>query len=305
MRFKSQRLMIILTLLILVATTSFWLYKKKKSADGPGEASKAEESHEEEAQKQEQKEATVEVVPGEINIYIKAPGTIEFHPEKALRLHPSFAGVVSRVYKDLGDQVRPGDALASIESTVGLQSLIISSPIAGTVLSKNASNGQTVSPEEELFAVGDVSVLRARLSVSARDLKKIKTGQDVLLVSENLDRIATKVSFVSPILAEDTRTATTIADFSFEKFRPGMFVTGALKQSAVKVDKSIPAALCNANTNKVVLSVVGVDGIEQRQVTTGVSDYELCEVKSGLLSGERVVFTKVDKSKSEESTSHD
>lgn len=293
-----------------------WYLLRGKQPDHGNESHQEHAGHKDDGDHSEEGEKSTggaaqlaEVQPAEINIYVKAPGTIEFHPQKALRLHPSFPGVVTRVHKDLGDQVRPGDALATIDSTVGFQTFTLSSPIAGTILSKNVSNGQTVTPEEELFAVGDTSVLRARLAVAARDIRKLKKDQELLLVSENLDRISTKISFVSPILSEDTRTATAIADFSFEKFRPGMFVTGAVKEGVKKVDKSIPVALCNPLSNKstVTVSASADPGTEteQRVITTGASDYERCEVKSGLDTGEKVLIVHASGNQAKESHSSD
>jgi cobalt-zinc-cadmium efflux system membrane fusion protein len=182
MRFsRKQKTLISVVLATVVAITSYtvWRLKNQSSnSDKPVEIHAA-------SKFEELKALSVKVGPSDIEVYIKAPGIVDFHPKHALRIHPAFPGVVVNVQKQVGDRVNEGDALATIESNVGIQVYNVTSPIKGVVLSKNIGSGQSVSPEDELFSVGDGSVLQARMAVSARDINLVKAGQEIVLLKIN------------------------------------------------------------------------------------------------------------------------
>lgn len=290
MPFKSRRIPLVwialVTVLVVAAIVGGVRYFKNR---GPlVQKSVDHEEHEHEDDSLESSTVTVESV--DIEIYAKAPGIVDFHPKHALRIHPTFPGIVLKVSKSVGDSVSAGEVLASVESNVGIQTYSIISPIRGVVIARNVSEGQSVSPEEELFSVGDASVLQAKLFVAARDVKKIQSNQSVVLVAENQRTIRSTVRFVSPVLSEDTRTATAIVDFQSPHLRPGMFITGAVAIGKHLAEKSLPSSYC-ANNLKVRDIMLSENGkIERRSITFGQSDYEHCEVLSGLEVGDEVML---------------
>jgi len=224
-----------------------------------------------------------------IELFVKAPGVVDFHPKHALRIHPSFAGIVAKVFKNLGDPVVVGDTLALIESNVGLQDYAVTSPIKGTVLTKNVGAGQSVTLEDEIFSVGDASVLQARLAIAGRDVKQVKREQNVLLLAERRKPARAKIDFLSPILSEDSRTASAIIDIPGSELKPGIFVTGAIVVDRKEVAVSLPARFCVENVAESLVMVVGDVGITETVVKFGMRDYENCEVISGLSANEMVL----------------
>lgn len=256
----------------------------------------SEEQHQEHEKNEDHSELpkqTTRVVSTEIETYIKAPGTIDFHPKHALRIHPSFPGIIVRVHKDLGDVVKQGDVLAILESNIGLQTVSISSPVDGIVLSKNVVSGQSVVPEEDAFSVGNTSILQAKFDISARDIKKIKLNQKVVIVSEYESVVRASLQFVSPILSDDTRASAAFADLRSQDLRPGMFVTGAIVVSTTQVEKSIPASFCENDLQTATLQIISDLKIEKRSVTFGKRDYQNCEVLAGLQVGDEVISTEI------------
>jgi cobalt-zinc-cadmium efflux system membrane fusion protein len=232
-----------------------------------------------------------QVKPAKLDVYVKAPGIIDFHPKHALRIHPTFPGVILRVLKNLGDPVKAGETLASLESNVGIQIYSISSPISGTVLARNVGAGQSVVPEEEIFSVGDVTILQAKIAIAARDFLKVKSGQDIFLLAEKGQPIRAKVTFVSPILTEETRTATALVDVSKSYLRPGMYVTGAAVTHQRQAASTLPLSFCEntAPFTAVPVTVVSSKGLENREIFFGERDYFHCEVRQGVHQGEHVV----------------
>lgn len=287
-RFSRVQVSIVIVCMVVTASVGGYFWWKRAKVNSHADVDKSSDSG-----LAQIRTHAVKVKSAEIELYVKAPGIVDFHPKHALRIHPSFPGVVVKVNKNLGDHVNPGDSLASVESNVGVQIYTITSPIKGIVLSKNVSDGQFVSPEEELFSVGDASVLQARLFVSARDVKKVKATQEVILVAENQRTVRSVIRFLSPILSEDTRTASAIVDFNSTDLRPGMFVTGAIIIATRHVDKSLPASFCENSSSQGSLFVIGPKGVESRDVILGSGDYKNCEVLQGLELGDEVLPTSI------------
>lgn len=310
-RFQSKGKALIFTTalsaLVLLTIGSYWFLKKPKALDHSDEEHSDHDAHSDDGDHSELPKQTIRVVPTEIETYIKAPGTVDFHPKHALRIHPSFPGIIVRVNKDLGEVVKQGDVLAILESNVGLQTVSISSPVEGVVLSKNVVSGQSVVPEEDAFSVGNTSLLQAKLQISARDINKIKVDQKVVIVSENESIVRATLQFVSPILSEDTRTSVAFADLSSQDLRPGMFITGAIAIGTTKVERSLPASFCRNDVETVSVQIVSDQKTERRNVTFGKRDYQNCEVLAGLQVGDEVISTEeaLQSTNPEDLESHD
>lgn len=269
--------------IVLAGALAFWHYFKNHSKDHATVDTQGTQ------ERDRLKSLSTTVKSGVIETYVKAPGLIDFHPKYALRIHPTFPGLIIKVNKNLGDRVAAGETLATIESNVGIQTFTVTSPIAGLVLARKASEGQSVSPEEELFSVGDMGLMQARLAVSARDVNSARTGQDALLIAENQKVIRTKVNYLSPILSEDTRTATAMIEFQSADLKPGMFVTGALVIASRPIPRSLPFKFCEAEGNERKIYVLEADGPKERNVLFGARDYETCEILEGINAGDSVI----------------
>lgn len=280
-RVAATSVIVIVLALLLGVGYWLWLERSKKNKDLEATRLKALE---------EARALSIKAEPAELEVYVTAQGVADFHPKHALRIHPAFSGVVTRVTKELGDSVQAGELLASIESNVGIQVFQVTSPIKGTVLGKSISQGQFVTSEEEILSVGDASVLQARLSVPARAAKQVQRGQAVSIMAEGDRFTRSSIGFISPILSEDTRTATAIIDFSSAEFLPGMFVTGAIVVATRPVAVTLPLGFCetkNKNINSV--TVIGAKDFETRTIRFGARDLQRCEVLAGLSAGEEVV----------------
>lgn len=295
MPFKAWTTRPVLTALIIVFTVGALVvglrYYKTRGEESIREAGHDQQRHDDVDDGDWSPESlTAKVKSAEIETYVKAPGIVDFHPKHALRIHPTFPGIVLKVNRSVGDNVSTGDVLATVESNVGIQTYSITSPIRGVVIARNVSEGQSVVPEEELFSVGDASVLQAKLFVAARDVKKVQVNQGVTLVAEQQRTIRSTVRFVSPVLNEETRTAAAIVDFQSPDLRPGMFITGALAVSKRHVETTLPSSYCEANIHSREVMVLENGAMVRRVVALGDRDYEACEVLSGLKTGDEVML---------------
>jgi cobalt-zinc-cadmium efflux system membrane fusion protein len=103
--------------------------------------------------------------------------------------------------------VRAGLGLLGTPQAGGRTAL--TSPIAGTVLRREAALGRMVGPETLLFEVVDTRTLWAEIDLPERDAGRVRNGQAVTLrFGEGVDLPATEgtVQFVSPEIDPHTRT---------------------------------------------------------------------------------------------------
>lgn len=97
-----------------------------------------------------------------------------------------FPGIIRSVRKRLGDTVRAGEALASIESNESLQTYSVTAPIGGVITERNANEGEQTA-DRALFVIVDPSVVWAELGVFQRDRARVRPGATVAVKATDSD----------------------------------------------------------------------------------------------------------------------
>ena len=89
-----------------------------------------------------------------------------------------FPGVIRSVAKNVGDPVRQGETLATVESNESLQRINrhVAADRRGTA--RNANPGEQTG-DRVLFTVADLSTVWVELSLFPRDSRKVRVGQIV------------------------------------------------------------------------------------------------------------------------------
>lgn len=105
-------------------------------------------------------------------------GVIAPNAERVLEVSARFPGAIRSVKVRVGDAVKRGEALATIESNESLQTYTVVAPLNGVVTKRNANEGAQTG-EGSLFTVADLSTVWVELSVFPRDLAKVRVGQTV------------------------------------------------------------------------------------------------------------------------------
>lgn len=191
---------------------------------------------------------------------------------------------------------------------VGDRSLTLSpmtAPFAGTVVTKDASLGEMVQPEDELFTIADLSRVWIWIDVFEKDLPKVHLDDAVEVeVDAYPDQpFQGRVSFLSGSL--DASTRSTRARVEVEngdgRLRPGMFarvrvsdphaVAGTLDWQPVP---AIPAsALQRAGEGFVVFVKEGEGRYRRQPVQVGRRSGGWVEVVHGLRPGDEVAVEGV------------
>lgn len=110
--------------------------------------------------------------------------------------------------------------------------LILRSPIGGTVLEKRVFEKQYVTPDKELYVIGDLSTVWVQAKVYEYEIPHVEVGQPATVTIPSFpDREFTgKVVFIQPTVEEITRTVQVRVELANQEgiFKPGMFAQIAI-----------------------------------------------------------------------------
>jgi cobalt-zinc-cadmium efflux system membrane fusion protein len=174
-----------------------------------------------------------------------------------------------------------------------LNRIVITAPIAGRIIARNAVLGQvftTDATETELFRISDVGRLSVRLSLSPADAARVKPGNEITLTATGR-RGAARIGFVSPALDPETRLVPAIArlDNRDGLWRVGEPVTATIHlpgggDGAIRV----PTTAVQTVEGKTVVFVRTATGFRTTPVMLGAQDGDKVIVTAGLTGRERI-----------------
>lgn len=272
-------------------------HEEGKEEKGHGEAGHEEGGHGEEegghiALTPEQLKATgirlMQAGPAGIRETLPLYGVIAPNAERVREVAARFPGVIRNVNKKIGDAVREGEALATVEANESLQTYAVAAPLSGVVTARSANPGEQTG-DKVLFTVADLSTVWVELSLFPRDVAKVRTGQKVRVKSNDAGLEAEgTVVYVAPFgqAANQTLTARVLLDNAQRRWAPGLYVTAEVTLAETQTPLAIRNEAVQTLEGKSVVFVQGEEGFEPREVALGRSDGEFAEVVSGLKAGE-------------------
>ena len=175
----------------------------------------------------------------------------------------------------------PAESMASYE---------IRAPLTGTVLERAVTVGESVTADETIFVVADLSSVWVEIAVYAKDLGSVATGQEASVVSSDLGAEASgRISYVGPLVGQETRAAIAriVLPNPGARWRPGLFVTVRLVRQTVHIPVAVAAEAIQTFRDWQVVFVKYGDWFEARPLELGRSDGKYVEVTSGLKGGEQ------------------
>ena len=168
----------------------------------------------------------------------------------------------------------------------------IVAPFDGVVIEKHITMGEAIKDDSDAFVIADLRTVWVNLTVFQKDLPCIKIGQAVTIstVDENLVSSGA-ISYISPIISEETRTATARIELSNAdgKWCPGLFVTGTIAVEKINIQLLIPKTAIQTIGENTVVFVQTDEGCKAQTISIGKSNKTHVEVFSGLLTGQRYV----------------
>jgi cobalt-zinc-cadmium efflux system membrane fusion protein len=230
--------------------------------------------------------------PISIRDMIELSGVISLNEDRNARIGGRFPGIIKSLNKTVGQSVRAGEVLATMDRNVALQDYTFVSPIDGVVVARMANIGSTTTPDTVLFEVADLSTVWAELHVFGRERERVKVGQSVVVEShDKMTRAEGTVAYVTPVAeaASQAVVIRVVLDNKDSKWFPGTFVRGLLTVSERKVPLAVKTSgLQRFRDFTVVFAQVG-DTYEVRMLDLGASDGAWTEVLGGIDAGQDYV----------------
>ncbi|MGH8031492.1 MAG: efflux RND transporter periplasmic adaptor subunit, partial [Luteimonas sp.] len=206
-----------------------------------------------------------------------------------------FPGPIRRLRANVGDRVRAGQPLATIESNLSLTTYTVSSPISGQVLVRHASIGSVAGEGAPLFEIADLSSLWVDLHIFGADAQHIVPGVPVMVTrmsdGAQVDTTLERVLPGTATASQSTVARATIANAD-GLWRPGSAVKARITVDRQQTALVVPlSALQDFRDAPSVFIRVG-DVYEVRPLELGKRDATHVEVLSGLKPGDAVVVAQ-------------
>jgi cobalt-zinc-cadmium efflux system membrane fusion protein len=237
-------------------------------------------------------------------------GAIAPDATRVRAVHARFPGVIRTVNRYVGDAVRAGETLATIESNESLQTYTATAPLAGIVTARHAAPGEQTDAEP-LFEIADFSSVWAELDVFARDRPRLSPGLPVTISADTGAAATGSIDYLAPSgsRASQSVIARVVLDNADMRWTPGQFVEGRVTIGTTPVELAVPlSALQRFRDFDVVFAQVG-ETYEVRMLELGRRDAHYVEVLGGLSPGtvyvtENSYLIKADIEKSGASHDH-
>ena len=211
--------------------------------------------------------------------------------------------------KNAADSLRAAELqMSSAEKTISHYT--IDAPISGTIVDKKVKAGDKLSANDtamqNLCTIYDMSYLEMKLNVDELKIRSLEVGQEVDITADAVPGETYKGVISSILVAGTTANGSTSYPVTVRiddmgELLPGMNATAKITTASVKnvlalpnaalvrgsyvlVTKDSPGA-ANAET-----SMTAPDGYVYVKVTTGISDDDYIEVKSGLQEGDTIAY---------------
>lgn len=203
-----------------------------------------------------------------------------------------FPGPIRTLRANVGDRVRAGQPLASIDSNLSLTTYSINAPISGVVLARQAQVGAVAGEGTPLFEIGDLSELWVDLHIFGADTQHITAGVPVT-VTRMTDGVSQGTTLERVLPGTATASQSTVARATVRNedglWRPGAAVTARIVVAMQPAEKVVPLSALQTMEGRDVVFVRDGETYAARPVTLGARDASKVEVKAGLEVGEQVV----------------
>lgn len=218
-------------------------------------------------------------------------GTIVPNAERTREVAARFPGAVRGVDKRIGDPVKQGETLATVEANESLETYAVTAPLSGVVTARNTNPGEQTG-DKPLFTVADLSTVWVELSLFPRDAGKVRVGQRVRVANPDTKQSALgEIIYVVPFgrAESQTLTARVLLDNADRRWAPGLYVTASVLLDESSVPLAIRSEALQTLEGRSVVFVQTDGGFAPKPVELGRSDGEHTAVVAGLDAGARYV----------------
>jgi len=221
---------------------------------------------------------------------ISAYGKLAIHPEQSHTITARFEGSIKKVNVSLGQKVKKGDSMLTIESNESLKAYTVYSPIDGVVTKRDANPGEQTNGRA-LFTIDNTNLLQSELAVFPKDRQRVAIGALVWLSIKGIEDFVPGVIKQIDTTVQPNQSIIVRADVSNES---GNLVAGSFLTAEIEVaEHAVPLAVKRSGLQgfrdfTVVFAKIGNE-YEVRMLELGIVAGDWVEVLGGLKAGTEYV----------------
>jgi cobalt-zinc-cadmium efflux system membrane fusion protein len=231
---------------------------------------------------------TASARPGTLSLTSKVYGRVAHDPATLSHIRARFEGVVKRIMVSLGDSVKKGDPLVTVESNESLNQYTITSPMAGKIIARHANDGELTNGQI-LLSVANYSRAIAKLAIFPSQRARIEDGMGIWLTLNE----QSQQSRISHITSSPDDKPYSIAfvnvDNSSGYWPLGSMIQGDIQLGVQDVELSLPRGAIQELDGQTIVFVNEGERFFPRQVLLGRTDGRVVEIIAGIQSGQQVV----------------
>ena len=202
-------------------------------------------------------------------------------------------------------------SLSTAETNLGYTK--ITAPLDGTIVSIPVKVGQTINAAMDtptIVQIADLSQMEILIEISEGDISNVKPGIKVTytILADMNDIHETTLKSIDPgltLLTNDEYTEVVdegeaiyyygrlVVPNSDGKLRIGMTTQNVLYVESTPNVLAVPTTAIKTNGNAKYVEILTAKGVQQRQITTGISDGLNMEVKTGVNEGDKVILARM------------
>ena len=237
------------------------------------------------------RELEAQLASAEANLQVAARAA-----ERAERLRSEEIITVAEYERDIAAHAAARATRDQLRTRVGYAT--VRSPIAGVVLRKSVEMGDIVGAQTELFTIGDVSALVARLPISELDVTALEEGDGVSLTLDALPgrTLAGRIRRIFPSGDPTTRLVpveVVLTGAAAREARPGFLARVSFQLDPRGGVLMVPAGALVDDAGGSAAFVVSQGRASRRPVQRGGSFQGRVEIVRGLAPGDTVAVAGV------------
>ena len=225
-----------------------------------------------------------------LNQTIPLYGKLFYPPGASRTVTARFNGVITKSHITLGDSVKKGQVLYTVESNESLRPYQVTAPMKGRLTAVFAYEGEQANGQP-LLEITDTSTLAAQLQVFPKDYAKVAVGAPVKLsVLGSDETLLGEVTYLAPGITDNqARTLWVSIQNVPESLTAGSFAKGLVEVATIDVELAVKkTGLQGFRDFTVVYAKVGEE-YEVRMLELGREDDTWIEVLGGLEPGTEYV----------------
>jgi cobalt-zinc-cadmium efflux system membrane fusion protein len=234
---------------------------------------------------------TTEIASGTtLHRTVRVYGKLVLPPDAKRQIQARFDGMIKALHVSLGDPVRKGQTLITIESNESLKTYPVLAPMDGIISQQFASSGEQAAGRT-LLEITRTTTLLAELAVYPTDRQKIKIDAPVTLFLNGFDEPVTSTISGSRVALRNDQAQLLLAPIanSDGRLSEGLFVTGDIEVATIPVPLAVKrSGLQTFRDFTVVYAKVGEE-YEVRMLELGREARPWVEVLGGLRPGTEYV----------------